>query len=204
MAIAAGAPGGAVYMQMRRAKSCRSARHLIGAVDSLLRPRGPFGGCADLAAAAAQLRAATQLQLRGDVATAVLSGPCGSLCRAGWASLLAACLQRVQCAESLEHARTGAGDRADGAAGRAGSGDLTGAGPCTGRCRPTARPCGSRAAQLARSAQLAAFGLRTPTGWPAETAARTAGAGAGIMSRIIRRIRCVERLRISSGLFERS
>jgi hypothetical protein len=36
-----------LYMQMRRAKS---ARHLLGAVDNLLRPRGPYGGRADRAA----------------------------------------------------------------------------------------------------------------------------------------------------------
>ena len=52
------------------------------------RPRGPCG-------AATQLRAATQLQLRGDVATAVLSRPCGSPCRAGWATLFAACLHSL-------------------------------------------------------------------------------------------------------------
>ena len=81
----------------------RGEEPLMPSLHNLQRPRGPYGGRADrdrraaapcgAAGAATQLREATQLQLRGDVATAVLSGPCGSPYRAEWASLLAACLQ---------------------------------------------------------------------------------------------------------------
>ena len=53
MAIAASAPGAAGYMQMR---SHAGLRDTLGAVDSLLRPRGPYGDRADRAAAARTVR----------------------------------------------------------------------------------------------------------------------------------------------------